>query len=77
MPLPGATGRRWEMGVACKTDVVPVPMTLCSATLGNVWVYFNRNLLMEEKHRLIRQRVKGEGRYVERREVALETECIR
>lgn len=27
---------------------------------------------MEGKHRLIRQRVKGERRYVERREVALE-----
>lgn len=77
MPLPGATGRRWETEIACKTEVVPVPMTPCSATLGNAWVCFSRNLLMEEKHRLTQQRVKGEGRCVERREVALETECIR
>lgn len=64
------------MGITCKTEMVPVLVTLYSATPGNVWVYFGGNLLMEEKHRLIRQRVRGRGKCVERREVALETECI-
>lgn len=39
--------------------MVPALMTLHSATLGNVWVYLGVNLLVQEIHRLIRQRVRG------------------